>query len=79
MEQAGLNTRIAAMPKLALSRLGTIKLSIPMDLAEQNNYVKTLDEISTHIQQLQRYYNQKIEKLQELKQSILHKAFQGEL
>jgi type I restriction enzyme S subunit len=50
-----------------------------MDLAEQNNYVKTLDEISTHIQQLQRYYNQKIEKLQELKQSILHKAFQGEL
>lgn len=79
MEQAGLNTRVAAMPKLALSRLGTIKLSIPMDLAEQNNYVKIIDEISMNIQELQICYNQKIEKLLELKQSILHKAFEGEL
>ena len=79
LDQAGLNTRTAAMPKLALSRLGTIKLSLPLDLQEQNNYVEKIDEISKYIQKLQIYYNQKIEKLQELKQSIIHKAFTGEL
>jgi type I restriction enzyme S subunit len=41
--QAAANTRVAAQPKLALERLGTIALAVP-DLAEQRRIVGILDE-----------------------------------
>ncbi|WP_393937345.1 restriction endonuclease subunit S [Aeromonas rivipollensis] len=44
IEQAGLHTRTAAQPKLALERLKTIKLAIPNSEAEQQRIVAILDE-----------------------------------
>ena len=44
VEQAGLNTRTAAQPKLALSRLATIKLGIP-DLAVQKSLASKFDTL----------------------------------
>jgi type I restriction enzyme S subunit len=42
--QAGTNTRVAAQPKLALERLKTIKLQVPLSLPEQQRIVGILDE-----------------------------------
>ena len=44
IEQAGVHTRTAAQPKLALERLKTIKLAIPDSEAEQQRIVAILDE-----------------------------------
>lgn len=44
IKQAGINTRTAAQPKLALERLKTIRLSIPSYLPEQQRIVAILDE-----------------------------------
>ena len=77
--QAGLNTRVAAMPKLALSRLSTIKLRIPKSNSEQKRIVTTLDALSDATQKLETIYKQKLVDLDELKKSILQKVFKGEL
>lgn len=49
------------------------------NLSEQQAIVKKLDEIATETQRLETIYRQKIAALNELKQSILQKAFTGEL
>ena len=46
---------------------------------EQEKIVKKLDKIYTETQRLEAIYQRKLEALQELKQSLLHKAFTGEL
>ena len=43
-KQAGINTRTAAQPKLALERLKTIKIPLPASLPEQQRIVGILDE-----------------------------------
>ncbi|MDY0186197.1 MAG: restriction endonuclease subunit S [Desulfuromonadaceae bacterium] len=77
-EQALQNTRVAAQPKLALSRLATIKLSIP-SVTEQQRVIASCDAFGAESQRLEAIYQQKLEALAELKQSILQKAFAGEL
>jgi type I restriction enzyme S subunit len=77
--QAGLNTRVTAMPKLALSRLETIHLRIPDSIEEQNQLVLKMNILSEKIRGLQRFYLQKLADLEELKKSLLQKAFEGEL
>lgn len=78
IEQAGLNTRTAAQPKLALSRLSNIRLAIP-GLPKQKQIVEKLNEIYSQIGSLDNIYQQKLTALAELKQSILQKAFTGQL
>jgi type I restriction enzyme, S subunit len=53
VEQAGLNTRTAAQPKLALSRLSTIKLGIP-SLAMQELLADEFDTLREETQRLER-------------------------
>ncbi|MTJ50863.1 restriction endonuclease subunit S [Dolichospermum sp. UHCC 0259] len=48
-------------------------------LSEQKNIVEKLDTLLTETQRLENIYRQKIAALKELKQSILQKAFTGEL
>jgi type I restriction enzyme S subunit len=43
-EQAAVNTRVAAQPKLALERLKTIKLSFPVSIPEQQRIVGILEK-----------------------------------
>jgi type I restriction enzyme S subunit len=67
------------MPKLALSRLETIHLRIPDSIEEQNQLVLKMNILSEKIRGLQRFYLQKLADLEELKKSLLQKAFEGEL
>jgi type I restriction enzyme S subunit len=78
VEQAGLNTRTAAQPKLALSRLSTIQLGIP-PLAVQESLANKFDELRAETQRLESLYQQKLAALDALKKSMLHQAFTGAL
>lgn len=56
------------------------KVLIPLPcLTEQNCFVTKMDELATETQHLETIYRQKLAALNELKQSILQKAFTGEL
>lgn len=61
--------------------LGTFeKYSFPFPEKEtQDSIVKKLDNMREFISNLEQTYNQKLKSLEELKQSILQKAFNGEL
>lgn len=48
-------------------------------LSEQKSIVAKLDALSTETKKLEAIYNQKLTNLEELKSSILQKAFNGEL
>jgi len=48
-------------------------------LSKQKAIVKKLDQLSTETKKLEIIYQKKIEDLDELKKSILQKAFNGEL
>ncbi|EKK0830863.1 restriction endonuclease subunit S [Campylobacter lari] len=72
------STRIVAQPKLAISRLKTIQIPLP-PLQEQEQIASHLDELSSHVKNLKQNYQMQIKNLQELKKSLLDKAFQGRL
>lgn len=78
IEQAGVNTRTAAQPKLALSRLSTIKLGVPSVQAQQR-LVDDFDALCEETQRLESIYQKKIDALDALKKSILQKAFSGKM
>ena len=61
--------------------MGTFeKLNFPFpDINKQNEIVKSLNELMTSVQKLEVIYQQKLASLDELKKSILQKAFSGEL
>ena len=48
-------------------------------IKEQNIIITKLDALSTEVKKLEVIYNQKIKDLEELKKSVLQKAFSGEL
>ncbi|EAL1764502.1 hypothetical protein AJY72_06190 [Campylobacter jejuni] len=76
--QAIESTRIVAQPKLAISRLKTIQIPIP-PLQEQEQIASYLDELSLNIKDLKQNYQTQIKNLQELKKSLLDRAFKGRL
>lgn len=78
LDQAGANTRTAAQPKLALARLATIELSLPA-LKRQIELADSFDELSSETRHLQSIYTRKLAALEELKQSLLQRAFSGNL
>lgn len=78
IEQAGFNTRTAAQPKLALSRLATIRLPMPK-LEVQESVVAALDVIVEGVQALEGIYQSKATALDDLQKSLLHQAFTGQL
>ncbi len=67
-----------AQPKLNQKMLNTIEVPYPL-LAEQRSIVAKLDELSAEVNGLQDIYQQKLDALAELKKSILHQAFTGQL
>jgi type I restriction enzyme S subunit len=60
------------------TKLAALPLSLP-PIAEQNKLVNQLDALSSETQRLTRIYEQKLAALSELKKSLLHQAFSGEL
>ncbi len=51
----------------------------PKSISEQKSIVKKLDVLSAETKKLEAIYRQKLEDLEELKKSVLKKAFSGEL
>ena len=68
----------ATRPKVNLSNARDIEIPLP-PLPEQKRIVKKLDALSAKTKKLEAIYQQKIDDLEELKKSILQKAFNGEL
>jgi type I restriction enzyme S subunit len=73
--QAGLNTRTAAQPKLALERLKTISLAIPTSLEEQQRIVAILDQVFEGIAKTRANAEQNLQNVRALFESHLQSVF----
>jgi len=65
--------------ELSGSKLSEVIIPIPKTLKEQQSIVKSFNALSAETKKLEAIYQQKINDLEELKKSILQKAFNGEL
>ena len=73
------STKGATISRLYNDNLKQIKIVFPKSLAEQRAIVAKLDALSAETKKLEAIYQQKVADLEELKKSILQKAFNGEL
>lgn len=74
--KSGTGVNIKSLNQVTLSSL---IISFPKSLAEQQSIVAKLDTLSAETKNLEAIYTQKLADLEELKKSILQKAFNGEL
>ncbi len=65
-------------PNLSINDLKNLPIPSP-SLKEQQIIVQKLEALNAETKKLEAIYQQKINDLEELKKSILHKAFSGEL
>ena len=68
----------AAITRLTLIKIKNVCFSIPT-LEEQQSIVNKLDALRAETQKLEAIYKKKLDCLEELKKSVLQKAFAGEL
>lgn len=73
------STTGATIPRLYNDNLRQIEIAFPKSLAEQRAIVGRLEALSAETGRLEEIYQQKVESLEELKKSVLSKAFSGEL
>ncbi len=66
-----------ARANLSLEDINNLRIPLPL-LPEQKRIVKELDTLSEKVRQLQEIYTKQIANCDELKQSLLQKAFEGE-
>lgn len=69
----------ATLPIINKSKWESIKVAYPKSPAEQKSIVTKLDALSEQTKKLEEIYKKKIADLDELKKSVLKKAFNGEL
>jgi type I restriction enzyme S subunit len=69
----------ATVQGIKASLLKLIEIEFPASLLAQQQIVTKFDELLSETQRLETIYQQKLAALAELKQSILQKAFAGEL
>ena len=69
----------AAQPQLPIKTLVNFEIPVPISIKEQQTIVQKLNALSTQTQKLEAIYQQHLTDLEELKKSILQKAFNGEL
>jgi type I restriction enzyme, S subunit len=67
-----------SIPQLTIPMIESINIPTP-SLQEQKTIVKKLNTLSTETKKLESIYKQKLEDLEELKKSILKRAFNGDL
>jgi len=77
-EYAILGSQRAGMPKVNREHLFAYRFYLP-PITTQQSIVQKLDALSAQTKKLEAIYQQKINDLEELKKSILQKAFSGEL
>lgn len=68
-----------AVPNLLLGDLKRHKINLPKSKTEQQTIVRQLDVLQAETKRLEAIYQQKLLNLEELKKSVLQKAFAGEL
>jgi type I restriction enzyme S subunit len=69
----------ATRQALTKAQLEEFRISFPKEHKEQKNLVDKLSLLSSETKKLEAIYQQKLNDLEELKKSILQKAFAGEL
>lgn len=69
----------SAYSALTIEKLNKYKISYPKTKEEQQKIVHKLDALRAETQKLEAVYRKKIADLEELKKSLLQKAFSGEL
>ena len=69
----------AAYSALTIEKLNKYEIAFPKTKEEQQTIVRQLDALRAETQKLEAVYQKKIDDLEELKKSILQKAFAGEL
>lgn len=68
-----------AVPNLLLGDLKRHKINIPKSLTLQQTIVANLDSLSAETKRLEAIYQQKLLNLEELRKTVLQKAFNGQL
>jgi type I restriction enzyme S subunit len=68
----------AGMPKVNRTHLFRYKVWLP-DMEQQRAVTEKLDSLSQDVGKLDRIYQRKLTALDELKKSLLHQAFTGQL
>ena len=61
------------------TKIGDVVVSFPTSLSEQRAIVSTLDDLKDKTQHLESLYQHKLAAMDELKKSLLHQAFTGQL
>jgi len=79
VEQINKLSKGSAYSALTIEKIEKHKIFIPKLISEQKAIVKKLDELSEQTKKLEGIYKQKLADLEELKKSVLNKAFSGEL
>lgn len=69
----------ASYPAVTDSEVKGIIIPFPNSLNEQQSIINKLDALSAETKKLEAIYQQKLDDLEELKKSVLQKAFSGEL
>lgn len=78
-EQVMHNAAQATLPIINKGKWESLTVNFPKSKAEQENIVIKFDALQNETKKLEAIYQQKINDLEELKKSILQKAFNGEL
>ena len=69
----------SGVPNLHLEEIREVEIAFPTSIAEQRALISSLDNIASETQRLESIYQQKLAALDELKKSLLHRAFSGDL
>lgn len=69
----------SGVPNLHLQEIREVTIPYPISKKEQLEISNYIELLSMRIKQLEKHYKQKLKNLEELKKSILQKAFSGEL
>lgn len=69
----------SSIPQINNYDIEPLIIRFPENKKEQNIIVNKLDQLSAEVKRLEENYQRKVELLEELKQSILERAFRGEL
>jgi len=69
----------AGVPNLHLKEIREVVINFPKSIGVQKQIVKKLDSLSAETKKLESIYIQKLADLEEMKKSVLQKAFSGQL
>lgn len=75
----GIGEQGATRQAITKVQLENFRIAFPSNIEIQNKLVESLDELRSNTEKIESNYKQKIENLEDLKKSMLQKAFAGEL